>query len=217
MPPVHAFVPQQFDLLISQLGIMFFDDPVHAFANLYGALRPGARLRIACFRSLTENDWFSVPLAAARKVVNVPPPGNLRPRPDRPRSRRSGPRTHGAPRRRLRVDRPAPVERAAVRGQTPPGRRASPSRVGSLSRAAHAGCKRRAEANMPPSQPPSKKRCATAATSGEESNSAPASGSSAPAHGTCFLVKSLGNKGCLGGLALDALDRLAAFTKRMPS
>ncbi len=73
---LHAFEPQHFDLLLSQLGVMFFDDTVRAFANLYDALRPGGRLRIACFRSLIENDWFSVPLAAARKHVNVPPPGN---------------------------------------------------------------------------------------------------------------------------------------------
>jgi SAM-dependent methyltransferase len=72
----YAFDPQRFDLLISQLGIMFFDDPVRAFANLYGALRPGGRLRVACFRSLIENDWFSVPLAAAKKIVSVPPPGD---------------------------------------------------------------------------------------------------------------------------------------------
>lgn len=70
----HAFDPQRFDLLVSQLGVMFFDEPARAFANLYGALRPGGRLRIACFRSLLENDWFSVPLAAARKIVTLPPP-----------------------------------------------------------------------------------------------------------------------------------------------
>jgi SAM-dependent methyltransferase len=70
----YAFDPQRFDLLVSQLGVMFFDEPVRAFAHLYGALRPGGRLRVACFRSLIENDWFSVPLAAARKVVSVPPP-----------------------------------------------------------------------------------------------------------------------------------------------
>ncbi len=73
---IHPFDRQRFDLLISQLGVMFFDEPVRAFANLYGALRPGGRLRIACFRGLAENDWFSVPLAAARKIVAVPSPGN---------------------------------------------------------------------------------------------------------------------------------------------
>jgi SAM-dependent methyltransferase len=72
----YAFDPQRFDLLVSQLGVMFFDNPVRAFANLYGALRPGGRLRVACFRSLIENDWFSVPLAAAKKIVSVPPPGD---------------------------------------------------------------------------------------------------------------------------------------------
>jgi SAM-dependent methyltransferase len=70
---VHAFEPARFDLLLSQLGVMFFDEPVRAFGNVYGALRPGGRLRFACFRSLAENDWFSVPLAAARKIVSIPP------------------------------------------------------------------------------------------------------------------------------------------------
>lgn len=73
---VHPFGQQRFDLLLSQLGVMFFDDPIRAFRNLYGALHPGGRLRVACFRSLAENDWFSVPLAAARKIVALPPPAD---------------------------------------------------------------------------------------------------------------------------------------------
>ena len=30
----HAFEPASFDMIISRFGVMFFDDPVRAFANL---------------------------------------------------------------------------------------------------------------------------------------------------------------------------------------
>ncbi len=32
----HAFEPERFDLIVSRFGVMFFDDPVRAFANLLG-------------------------------------------------------------------------------------------------------------------------------------------------------------------------------------
>ncbi len=43
---VHAFEPASFDLIISRFGVMFFDDPVAAFANLARAARNGGKL---CF------------------------------------------------------------------------------------------------------------------------------------------------------------------------
>jgi SAM-dependent methyltransferase len=49
-----AFRP---DLLISRHGVMFFDDPVSAFAHLGSISAPGARLIFSCFRSPAENTW----------------------------------------------------------------------------------------------------------------------------------------------------------------
>jgi SAM-dependent methyltransferase len=49
-----AFRP---DLLISRHGVMFFDDPVSAFAHLGAVSTPGARLIFSCFRSPAENAW----------------------------------------------------------------------------------------------------------------------------------------------------------------
>lgn len=37
-----------FDAVMSQLGVMFFADPVAAFTNIRRHLRPGARLAFAC-------------------------------------------------------------------------------------------------------------------------------------------------------------------------
>ena len=49
-----AFVP---DLVLSRHGVMFFADPVAAFANLRAACAPGVRLLFSCFRSPAENRW----------------------------------------------------------------------------------------------------------------------------------------------------------------
>ena len=40
----HDFAAGAFDLVISQFGLMFFDDPVRAFTNMKRALRPGGRV-----------------------------------------------------------------------------------------------------------------------------------------------------------------------------
>lgn len=71
---IHTFEPQCFDLVASQLGVMFFDDPVRAFANVHRTVRPGGRLGFICFRALRENEWFSVPLDAATPLLPPMPP-----------------------------------------------------------------------------------------------------------------------------------------------
>src|SRR5450755_3808683 len=52
------------DLIISRFGVMFFGDPVAAFANLRTALAPGGRVRFACWRPISENPWLQIPLHA---------------------------------------------------------------------------------------------------------------------------------------------------------
>jgi len=67
-----------FDVVVSRFGVMFFDDPVAAFANLGRALTDGGRLVFACWRHLGENEWLAVPVGAALQHVPVPdlgPPG----------------------------------------------------------------------------------------------------------------------------------------------
>jgi len=45
------------DLLFSRHGVMFFDDPVAAFAKLRHAAAPDAHLVFSCFRDVTLNRW----------------------------------------------------------------------------------------------------------------------------------------------------------------
>jgi SAM-dependent methyltransferase len=74
----HAFEPASFDVAISRFGVMFFDDPVAAFANVARGLRSGGRLAFVCWQELGRNDWLLVPGMAAAQHVPLPdlgPPG----------------------------------------------------------------------------------------------------------------------------------------------
>jgi SAM-dependent methyltransferase len=63
-----------FDAAFSRFGVMFFADPVAAFANVRRALRVGGRLAFVCWRPVAENPWVHVPMAAAAPLLSLPPP-----------------------------------------------------------------------------------------------------------------------------------------------
>ncbi|TDO51149.1 ubiquinone/menaquinone biosynthesis C-methylase UbiE [Kribbella sp. VKM Ac-2571] len=53
----YDFGEGSFDVCISRFGVMFFDDPVGAFANLRRALRPGGRLVAMVWQARADNEW----------------------------------------------------------------------------------------------------------------------------------------------------------------
>ncbi len=63
---VHGFAPACTDLVFSRFGVMFFDAPAEAFANIRRALRPGGRLFFVCWRPYKENPFFAAPYWAAK-------------------------------------------------------------------------------------------------------------------------------------------------------
>jgi len=70
----HAFEPASFDSIVSRLGVMFFDDPVRAFANLRHAAKDGAGLSFVAWRSAAENPFMTTAeRAAAPLLPNLPP------------------------------------------------------------------------------------------------------------------------------------------------
>lgn len=72
---VHDFGDDRsFDAVMSRFGVMFFEDPVAAFANLRSAVRGGGRMAFACWQSVFENDWLTVPAAAILQFVPMPEP-----------------------------------------------------------------------------------------------------------------------------------------------
>jgi SAM-dependent methyltransferase len=73
---IHAFEPTDVDLIFSRFGIMFFDDPTAAFANLRTALRAEGRLTFICWQALAKNPWMFVPAAAAAQHVALAAPSD---------------------------------------------------------------------------------------------------------------------------------------------
>lgn len=61
-----------FDALVSRFGVMFFDDPDAAFANLARSLRPGGRVAFTCWQDVLANEWLMVPVGAALAHVPLP-------------------------------------------------------------------------------------------------------------------------------------------------
>ncbi|MGH2843475.1 MAG: class I SAM-dependent methyltransferase [Solirubrobacteraceae bacterium] len=61
-----------FNVAISQFGVMFFDAPERAFANIRRQLVRGGRLGFACWRAAEFNRWFIGPALAG--LVPPPPP-----------------------------------------------------------------------------------------------------------------------------------------------
>jgi ubiquinone/menaquinone biosynthesis C-methylase UbiE len=66
----YEFQAGAFDAVVSRFGVMFFDDPVAAFANIRRAARPGAPLTFVAWRSPADNAFMT---AAARAVAPLLP------------------------------------------------------------------------------------------------------------------------------------------------
>jgi SAM-dependent methyltransferase len=54
---VHAFASEHYDIVISRFGTMFFADPVAAFRNIAGALRPRGRVVLLVWQTRERNAW----------------------------------------------------------------------------------------------------------------------------------------------------------------
>lgn len=64
-----------FDLAVSQFGVMFFDEPQVAFANIARQLKPGGRIVFACWQTQAKNTWHTGKVLAPF----APPPRPLDP------------------------------------------------------------------------------------------------------------------------------------------
>ena len=72
---VEPLGADRFDVVISQFGVMFFDDPVAAFTNFARATKAGGRLTFVCWRGLADNPWLQVirdSVAGGRELPSPP-------------------------------------------------------------------------------------------------------------------------------------------------
>src|SRR5437016_7546574 len=68
----HDFAAATFDVLISQFGLMFFDDPVRAFTNIRRSLRAGGRAAFVSWQHLHANEWLMLIGDAVSRHVELP-------------------------------------------------------------------------------------------------------------------------------------------------
>jgi SAM-dependent methyltransferase len=73
----HTFEPGAFDTIVSRFGVMFFADPVRAFANLRSAARRGGELALIAWRSPAENPFMIAAERAAAPFLPELPPRNV--------------------------------------------------------------------------------------------------------------------------------------------
>lgn len=69
----HAFAAGAFDAVISRFGVMFFDDPPAAFANLRRAARQGGKLAFVAWRSAADNPFMATAAKAAAPFLPALP------------------------------------------------------------------------------------------------------------------------------------------------
>ena len=78
----YPFEAGGFDLVFSRFGVMFFDDPTAAFANLRRACRPGGRSAFVCWRAPADNPLFRLGgMVAAELFPDRPAPAPHAPGP----------------------------------------------------------------------------------------------------------------------------------------
>ncbi|WP_437682123.1 class I SAM-dependent methyltransferase [Sorangium sp. So ce131] len=71
----YGFEPDSFDAVISRFGVMFFDDPAAAFANIRRAARRKAKLSFVAWRSPAENPFMTAAARAAAPILpHLPTP-----------------------------------------------------------------------------------------------------------------------------------------------
>ena len=63
-----------FDCLFSRFGVMFFDDPYAAFANMRKFVKPGGRLIFSCWGPMPENPWVQEAMGVVSRHKELPKP-----------------------------------------------------------------------------------------------------------------------------------------------
>jgi SAM-dependent methyltransferase len=70
----HRLEEHTADLAFSRFGVMFFSEPVQAFAHIRTWLRPRGRVVFACWRPFADNPCFRVAYEAAKPFLPPAPP-----------------------------------------------------------------------------------------------------------------------------------------------
>ncbi|MEM8696911.1 MAG: methyltransferase domain-containing protein [Pseudomonadota bacterium] len=68
----HDFAADSVDAIVSRFGVMFFADPVAAFANLRRAARPDTVMTLIAWRDPDQNPFMTAAARAAAPIIALP-------------------------------------------------------------------------------------------------------------------------------------------------
>ena len=66
----YEFKVNSFSKVISRFGVMFFENPIEAFKNIYNSLQEGGSLNFVCWTNVMENEFFTDPTNIIIKHIN---------------------------------------------------------------------------------------------------------------------------------------------------
>lgn len=66
-------LPGPFDAAVSRFGVMFFEEPVEAFAHMRSVMAPGGRIAFVCWGPFADNAWAHEPLQVAEPFLSRTP------------------------------------------------------------------------------------------------------------------------------------------------
>ena len=66
----YEFRENSFSKVISRFGVMFFENPIEAFKNIYNSIQEGGSLNFVCWTNVMENEFFTDPTNIIIKHIN---------------------------------------------------------------------------------------------------------------------------------------------------
>ena len=66
----YEFRENSFNKVISRFGVMFFENPIEAFKNIYNSIQEGGSLNFVCWTNVMENEFFTDPTNIIIKHLN---------------------------------------------------------------------------------------------------------------------------------------------------
>ena len=66
----YEFKENSFSKVISRFGVMFFENPIEAFKNIYNSIQEGGSLNFVCWTNVMENEFFTDPTNIIIKHIN---------------------------------------------------------------------------------------------------------------------------------------------------
>ena len=66
----YEFIKNSFNKVISRFGVMFFNNPIEAFKNIYNSIQEGGSLNFVCWTDVMENEFFTDPTNIIIKHLN---------------------------------------------------------------------------------------------------------------------------------------------------